>query len=72
MLLQLVSKSEAAKHGIKIQADAVTDGRHHLYLIVEAPGPEAVQTYFAPFAQAGSLNVVAASPCEKVVDRGGC
>jgi len=71
-LLQLLSAPEAAKHGVRIHGEAVARGAHHLYLIVDGPSEESVRTWLAPFAQAGSLAVQAASPCEEVVARGKC
>lgn len=71
-LLQILSNANAQKHGLKIQADAVAAGRHHLYVIVEGPSEAAVRSYLAPFGQAGSLEVVPASHCEEVVARGKC
>ncbi len=72
MLLRILSADNAAQYGVTIQAEAVVDGAHTLYLIVEAPSAEPVQRLMAPFAQAGSVNVMPASPCEAVVERGGC
>lgn len=71
-LLQVVAPHNATKQGVTIQAEAVTNGQHHLYLIVEAGTADAVRTYFAPFAQVGSLTVTPASRCEEVVHRGAC
>jgi hypothetical protein len=71
-LLQVLSNDEAQKHGLRIEGDAVESGKHHLYVIVEAPNEAAVRQYLAPFAQAGSLDVVAAASCEDVVARGAC
>jgi hypothetical protein len=71
-LLQLLSEPNARKHGITIHGDAVVNGNHHLYLILEAPDESAVREYLAPFGQVGSLEVVPASRCEAVVQRGGC
>jgi hypothetical protein len=71
-LLTLLSAPEAAKHGVKIHGEAVARGQHHLYLVVDGPSETAVRTWLAPFAQAGSLDVLPASPCEEVVARGKC
>jgi len=71
-LLQILSNENSKKHGITIHADAVASGAHHLYVIVDAPNQAAVQTYLAPFGQAGSLKVIPASHCEEVVARGKC
>jgi hypothetical protein len=71
-LLQLVSATNARKHGIEIHGDGVVRGAHHLYLIVDGPSEQAVQQYLAPFGMIGSLQVHAASHCEEVVARGSC
>jgi hypothetical protein len=71
-LLKLLSNANAKQHGIRIEADAVTRGQHHLFEIVEGPGADAVREYLAPFAQAGSLEVTPASNCEEVIERGAC
>lgn len=71
-LLQIVDPANARRHGITIRADAVANGQHHLFVIVDAPGERQVREYFAPFAQLGTLKVTAASPCEEVVGRGQC
>ncbi|MFZ1023842.1 MAG: DUF3303 family protein [Thermoplasmata archaeon] len=71
-LLDLVSNESAQKKGITIRGDAVANGAHHLYLIVEAPSASAVREYFQAFAQAGSLEITPASHCEEVVQRGAC
>ncbi|MGI0128547.1 MAG: DUF3303 domain-containing protein [Thermoplasmata archaeon] len=71
-LLKVLSQEEASKHGLRLHGDAVERGKHHLYVIVEAPDEGAVRRYLEPFAQAGTLSVVAASSCEDVVARGIC
>lgn len=71
-LLELVSPERARQHGIDIQGEAVLTGRHHLYLIVDAPSADQVRSYFAPFGQLGTLSITAASPCRDVVKRGAC
>lgn len=72
MLLQILSAENAAQHGVTIQGEAVVDGAHTLYLIVDAPSADAVQGLMAPFGQVGSVEVLPASACEVVVARGGC
>lgn len=72
MLLQHLSPENAATFGVKIHGDAVVDGGHALYAIVEASGQPQVDAFFAPFAQAGKVNVMPASSCEVVVERRGC
>ena len=71
-LLQIVAPKNAAKHGVTIHGEAVANGQHHLYLIVEAANADVVRSYFAPFGQLGSLTLTASSSCEEVVHRGAC
>ncbi len=72
MLLDHLAPANAASYGITIQGDAVINNAHTLYLIVDAPDQMAVERFMAPFAQAGSVEVLAASSCEAVIGRGGC
>jgi uncharacterized protein with GYD domain len=72
MLLQHLSKANAGKSGIRIQAEAVADGQHSLHLILEAPDRQKVQEFMAPFAQMGTVEVMPANPCEAVVQRAKC
>lgn len=71
-LLQIVNAANAKREGITIHGDAVATGKHHLYLIVDAPSEGAVRKYFAAFGQLGTLTVTPASHCEQVVQRGHC
>lgn len=72
MLLQLLSKGNAAKSGITIRGEAVLNGKHNLYLILEAKDKETVQKFMTPFSQMGSVEVEPANACEVVVKRGHC
>jgi hypothetical protein len=72
MLLQHLSPSNAASFGVSIHSEAVVDGGHTLYLILDAPDGESVERYMTPFAMAGSVEVQPASPCEVVVARAAC
>lgn len=72
MLLQHLSSPNAAKAGITIHGEAVATGKHHLFLILEAPSEGALKQFLAPFGQAGSVEIIPASPCEQVVAQGGC
>jgi hypothetical protein len=72
MLLQHLSPTNARKFGITIKGDGVVDGKHTLFMIVEAEDPSYVETYMAPFKQAGPVEVWPASECEAVVKRLGC
>lgn len=72
MLLDHLSKGNAQQHGVTIQSEAVVDGAHTLYLIVEAEGTAMVNAFMEPFAAAGEVEIMQASACEVVVARGGC
>jgi hypothetical protein len=72
MLLQHLSKANAKEHGLTIQGEAVVNNAHTLYMIVDAPNQETVARFMQPFTQAGTVDVLAASPCEEVVGRRGC
>ena len=71
-LLSHLSPATTAQYGVTMRAEAVADDQHTLYLIAEAGDEEQLRRYLAPFAQAGSVEVLPASPCEAVIDRGGC
>lgn len=71
-LLQHLSAANATRYGLTIRGEAVIDNAHTLYMIVEGPDRQSVDRFMQPFAQAGTVEVLAASPCEAVVARGGC
>ena len=71
-LLKILSEESARQAGLHLVGDAVARGQHHLYVIIEGPNEGAVRQYLGPFAQAGSLDVIPASSCEDVVNRGAC
>ena len=72
MLLQHLSKDNAGKSGINIQASAGVEGQHTLNLILEASDSQKVQDFLAPFAQMGTVEVMPAITCEAIVARGRC
>ena len=71
-LLSHLSPATAGQYGVSLQADAAANDKHTLYLIAEAGDEEQLRRYLAPFAQAGSVEVLPASACEAVINRGGC
>jgi hypothetical protein len=71
-LLSHLSPATAGQYGVSLQAEAVADGKHTLYLVAEAGDEEQLRRYLAPFAQAGSVEILRASACEAVINRGGC
>ncbi len=72
MLVKHLSPANASTFGVDIRADAVIDGGHTFYLIVEAESEEKVKEFMAPFYQAGTVEISPSSSCERVVERGEC
>ncbi|MEX0786389.1 MAG: DUF3303 family protein [Dehalococcoidia bacterium] len=72
MLLKHVSQPSASSFGVTVQAEAVLDGQHTFYLILEADGESKIKDFMAPFYQAGTVEIWPASSCEKVVERAQC
>jgi hypothetical protein len=72
MLLNHLSEENASRHGLKIHGEAVIDGQHTLYLILEADDRSKVEGFMQPFTMAGAVEVWPASPCVEVVRRRGC
>jgi len=72
MLLDHLTEENARRNGVDIQGEAVIDGQHTLYVILEAENQGKVDDFMRPFSMAGSVEVMAASPCADVVARRGC
>ncbi len=72
MLLKHISPPNASSAGITVHGDAVVDGEHIFYLLLEAQDKEKITQFMAPFAQAGTVEIWPTSSCEQVVDRGKC
>jgi DMSO/TMAO reductase YedYZ molybdopterin-dependent catalytic subunit len=72
MLLNYLSRPNVSQHGVDIQGEAVVQGEHTLYMIVEASDEGRVRTFMEPFARAGTVDVYPASTCARVVTIGGC
>jgi hypothetical protein len=72
VLLQHLDRANARRYGIDLKAEAVLDAQHTLVLIAESEDVSFLQDYMAPFSQAGSVEILAASTCEAVVERQGC
>jgi hypothetical protein len=71
-LVKHVSPQNAQQFGITMRGDAVIDGQHTFYLILEAENEDKVRQFMTPFYQAGSVEIMPASSCELVVERGKC
>lgn len=72
MLLNHLSPQTTKGYGLTIHAEAVLNNAHTLFLIVDGPDQESVNRFMQPFAQAGTVEILPASPCAAVVSRGGC
>jgi len=72
MLLNHLSRPNVRQHGVEIRGEAVVQGEHTLYLIVEASDENRLREFMQPFQMAGSLDIYPASTCAGVVASGGC
>lgn len=72
MLVQHVSPQNAQQFGVTMHGDAVVDGQHTFFLILEASDEGRVKEFMAPFYQAGAVEIMPASTCEQVVERARC
>jgi len=51
------------RHGVEIRGEAVVQGEHTLYLIVESADDDRVRDFMRPLAVVGSVEVYPASTC---------
>jgi DMSO/TMAO reductase YedYZ molybdopterin-dependent catalytic subunit len=72
MLLNHLSRPNVRRHGVEILGEAVVQGEHTMYLIVDATDEGRLREFMQPFQMAGSLDVYPASTCARVVAGGGC
>lgn len=72
MLLNHLSATNAAQHGVTLHGEAVIDGQHTLYVIAESENQGRVDEFMKPFGMAGTVEVWPASSCSAVVERRGC
>ena len=70
-LLSYLSATNAARYGVTIHAEALTE-LHTLTLILEAADQTQVGRFMAPLGAQGTIEVVPAFSCEAAVARGGC
>jgi DMSO/TMAO reductase YedYZ molybdopterin-dependent catalytic subunit len=71
-LLNHLSRPNVRKFGLQIQGEAVVQGEHTMYLIVEAADEDRLRDFMQPFQMAGSLDIYPASTCVRAVASGGC
>ena len=71
-LLNHLSRPNVSRFGLRIHGEAVVQGEHTMYLIVEAADEVRLRAFMEPFQMAGSLDIYPASTCVRVVANGGC
>jgi DMSO/TMAO reductase YedYZ molybdopterin-dependent catalytic subunit len=71
-LLNHLSRPKVRQDGVEVRAEAVVQGEHTLYLIVEAADEGSVRQFMEPFASLGGVDVYPASTYARVVASGGC
>jgi DMSO/TMAO reductase YedYZ molybdopterin-dependent catalytic subunit len=71
-LLNYLSRPNVRRHGVTIQGEAVAQGEHTLYMIIESSDEDRVRAFMRPFVEAGAVDVYPASTCVRVVASGGC
>ncbi len=72
MLLNHLSRPNVRQQGVEIRGEAVVQGEHTVYMIVESSDEDHVREFMKPFGMAGSVDVYPASTCARVVASGGC
>ena len=71
-LLNHLSRPNVRRHGLEMLGEAVVQGEHTLYVIVQAEDESRVREFMRPLQMAGSLDIYPASTCARVVASGGC
>ena len=71
-ILNYLSRPNVRQHGVEIQGEAIVQGEHTLYMIVESSDEGRVRKFMEPFAMVGSVDVYPASTCARAVASGGC
>ena len=71
-LLNHLSRPNVRKYGLQIHGEAVAQGEHTMYLIVDADDEGRLREFMQPFQMAGSLDIYPASTCVRTVASGGC
>jgi DMSO/TMAO reductase YedYZ molybdopterin-dependent catalytic subunit len=71
-LLNHLSRPNVRKFGLQIQGEAVAQGEHTMYLIVQAVDEGRLREFMRPFQMAGSVDIYPATTCVRAVASGGC
>lgn len=72
MLLNHLSRPNVRRYGLEIQSEAIVEGEHALYMIVESNDEVRVIEFMKPFSAVGSVAIHPASTCVRVMASGGC
>ena len=64
-----IAPENAAKFGVRVVSDAVVEGEHTLFLVVDSDSQDKVEAYVAPFKQAGPTTIKPAITCDIVAGR---
>jgi DMSO/TMAO reductase YedYZ molybdopterin-dependent catalytic subunit len=72
MLVNHLSRPNVRRYGVEIRGEAVIEGAHTLYMIIEAGDEAGILELMRPFGAAGVVEVHAASSCVRVAASGGC
>jgi len=70
-LLNYLSRQNVRQQGVDIKGEAVVQGEHTLYMIVESSDENLVREFVQPFAMAGSVDADPAWSA-RVVASGSC
>ena|SRR5215467_8691953 len=71
-ILNHLTRANAREQGVQIQGEAIVQGEHALYLIVESIDEGRLRSFLKPFEEAGSVALYPASTCARAVSSGGC
>jgi DMSO/TMAO reductase YedYZ molybdopterin-dependent catalytic subunit len=71
-LLNHLTRANARQQGVQIQGEAIVQGEHALYLIIESIDEDRVRSFLQPFEAAGGVDIYPASTCARAVSSGGC
>lgn len=71
-LLNYLSRPQVRQFGIEVHGEAIVQGEHTMYLILESSDQDQVIAFMRPFAEAGTVDVYPAATCARVVASGGC
>jgi DMSO/TMAO reductase YedYZ molybdopterin-dependent catalytic subunit len=72
LILNHLSRPNVRKQGVEIHGEAVVQGEHTVYMIVESSDEDSVSSFMRPFAMVGSVEILPASTCTSAVIGGGC